>query len=659
MISNNRLNIYAVFHLNLAYSSIEEEQRYEIIKKCYWPLLKIIRKYNLPLGIEASGYTLETIKAIDPAWIDELRRLVTERQCEFIGSGYCQIIGPLAPFTVNDWNQKLGLIVYEEFLGIRPKVALINEMAYSGGIVGHYVDNGYSAIIMEWNNPRKYHPEWKNEWKYFPQLAIGADNKSIPLIWADSIAFQKFQRYAHGEYDIEEYMKYIKSHKSGKDRFFPLYANDAEIFDFRPGRYATEAQLSTDSEWRRINELFSVLNDHKGIRLVKPSDILKALDYSDAGHGVMLESSEQPIPVKKQEKYNITRWALTGRGDLSINTECFSIYDMLKRSGTENPGDWKELCYLWSSDFRTHITQKRWDELQDKLKIMKDKFTAYSEIKTNNSPVTVTMPYIKGGIEVVESEQYLTIETKYLLLVLNKRKGLTIKKCVFKELSDEPLLCTLEHGYYDDISLGADFFSGHSTIERPGKHKTTDLKEVKPEVLMLDGNLIIRSETRVDGVVFRLEIVIPKGGNIPQFTIHKTIICPKLEIGIIHPMHFTFYPEVWNKESLYFQTHNGGAMETFELGRTKIEHSSILSALISSRHGLGATEGLLIVGDGKKTLFFNHNLNSSALIPSITYIPFDRRHCFFRLQYSAQEVDETFVANGMPYTISSNIVVRC
>jgi hypothetical protein len=659
MISNNRLNLYAVFHLNLAYSSIEEEQRPEVIQKCYWPLLKIARKYDIPLGIEASGYTLEIIKTIDASWIAELRGLITEGICEFIGSGYAQIIGPLAPSTVNDWNQKLGLIVYEEFLGIRPKIALINEMAYSGGIVGHYVDNGYSAIIMEWNNPRKYHPEWKNEWKYFPQLAVGADNKSIPLIWADSIAFQKFQRYAHGEYDIEEYMKYIKSHEAGKDRFFPLYANDAEIFDFRPGRYGTEAQLSTDGEWRRINELFSVLSDHKGIRLVKPSDILKALDYSDAGYGVRLESSEQPIPVKKQEKYNITRWALTGRGDLSINTECFSIYDMLKRSGTENPGDWKELCYLWSSDFRTHITQKRWDELQDKLKIMKSKLTAYSEIKINNSPANIAMPYIKGGIKAVESEQYLTVETGYLLLVLNKRKGLTIKRCVFKELSNEPLLCTLEHGYYDDISLGADFFSGHSTIERPGKHKTTDLKEVKPEVFMLDGNLIIKSETKVDGVVFRLEIVIPKDGNIPEFTIHKTIICPKREIGIIHPMHFTFYPEVWDKESLYFQTHNGGAMETFGLGKTKIEHSSILSALISSRHGLGTTEGLLIVGDGEKALFFNHNLNSSALIPSITYIPFDGRHCFLRLQYSAQEVDETFAANDTPCTISSSIVVRC
>ncbi|MCH8021392.1 glycoside hydrolase family 57, partial [candidate division KSB1 bacterium] len=52
------LNLYTFFHLNLAYSSIEEEQRREVVKCCYWPLLRLARRFNLPFGIEASGYTL-------------------------------------------------------------------------------------------------------------------------------------------------------------------------------------------------------------------------------------------------------------------------------------------------------------------------------------------------------------------------------------------------------------------------------------------------------------------------------------------------------------------------------------------------------------------------------------------------------------------------
>ncbi|MBW1963068.1 MAG: glycoside hydrolase family 57, partial [Deltaproteobacteria bacterium] len=150
------LKLYSVFHLNLAFSSIGEEQRPDVIRRCYWLLLRLAEENRLPIGIEATGYTLETAAAIDPAWVEELRRLTTEGPCEFIGSGYAQIIGPLVPAQVNDWNQKIGKDIYEKILGIEPKIAIVNEMAYSAGMVECYLNNGYQSIIMEWNNPRRY-----------------------------------------------------------------------------------------------------------------------------------------------------------------------------------------------------------------------------------------------------------------------------------------------------------------------------------------------------------------------------------------------------------------------------------------------------------------------------------------------------------------------
>jgi len=62
--------------------------------------LRLADHYSLPLGIEASAYTFETVAAIDPSWVGELRRLTTEGSCEFIGSGYTQIMGPLLPAAV-------------------------------------------------------------------------------------------------------------------------------------------------------------------------------------------------------------------------------------------------------------------------------------------------------------------------------------------------------------------------------------------------------------------------------------------------------------------------------------------------------------------------------------------------------------------------------
>lgn len=133
------LQLYSIFHLNMAYSSIEEEQRPEVVQRCYWPLLQLAGHYNLPLGISASAYTLENVSAIDPSWVGELRRLMTEGNCEFIGSGYAQIIGPLVPAEINGANLRLGHQVYERLLGFRPEIALVNEQAYSAGLAQHYI----------------------------------------------------------------------------------------------------------------------------------------------------------------------------------------------------------------------------------------------------------------------------------------------------------------------------------------------------------------------------------------------------------------------------------------------------------------------------------------------------------------------------------------
>jgi len=105
-------------------------------------LLRLAHEFNLPFGIEASGYTLETVAAIDPDWLSELHYLTTESPYQFIASGYAQIIGPLVPADVNAANFRLGNQVYERLLGFRHDIAPLNEQVYSAGVVQHYIDAG-------------------------------------------------------------------------------------------------------------------------------------------------------------------------------------------------------------------------------------------------------------------------------------------------------------------------------------------------------------------------------------------------------------------------------------------------------------------------------------------------------------------------------------
>ena len=42
-----------------------------------------------------------------------------------------------------------------------------------------------------------------------------------------------------------------------------LYASDAEIFDFRPGRFRTEEKLSGESEWARLEQAFAAVSGRR------------------------------------------------------------------------------------------------------------------------------------------------------------------------------------------------------------------------------------------------------------------------------------------------------------------------------------------------------------------------------------------------------------
>ena len=114
-------------------------------------------------------------------------------------------------------------------------------MVYSAGIVESYVKNNYKAIMAEWNNPRKYHPEWKDKVQYHLQRVKGTKDYELLMMWTNTFAVQKFQRYIHGDTTLKKYLSYLEGHrKKAKKGYLCMYASDTEIFDFRPGRYFSE-----------------------------------------------------------------------------------------------------------------------------------------------------------------------------------------------------------------------------------------------------------------------------------------------------------------------------------------------------------------------------------------------------------------------------------
>lgn len=530
---------------------------------------------------------------------------------------------------MNTANLRIGNEVYERLLGFCPRVALVNEQAYSAGLVRHYLDAGYRAIVMEWDNPARFHPEWHAEWRYLPQRAVGVRGEEIELLWNNSVAFQRFQRYAHGELELEELLQYLGSHAAETRRALPLYVGDAEVFDFRPGRYATETPL-VEGEWARVGELFAALLADDCFDLVRPSDALALRDRPGAGNRLRLETPEQPVPVKKQEKYNLTRWAVSGRADLAVNTTCARLARQLAAAGAAD-ADWKELCYLWSSDFRTHITERRWTSFRRRLAAFEARV---DRPRRGRRAAPAAAPAV-----VQRNGRFLTVESETVRLQLNVRRGLAVQSLAFPEIAEEPLAGTLEHGHFDDIALVADFYTGHLVLERPGCPKVTDLEPVEVEVAYEPGAVVLAGsvETPLGAIDKRIRVVHAES----RVEIEYLLDWPELPIGSLRLGHVTLDPRAFDRSALVYTAANGGSEpERFSLNGNRVRHGAAVSSLVSATHGLGLTDGVVELGDERRRLRVEVDRETAALIGLVTYRPAGESF-FYRLSLSARETDET------------------
>jgi hypothetical protein len=623
------LRVFAFFHLNLAFSSIEEERRAEVVARCYWPLLNLAERHH-HIGIEVSGYTLEEIARIDPSWIVRAREMIAEKKIELIGSGYSQMIGPLVPARVMAENLRQGNKVYREFLGVEPQVALVNEQAFSAGLIGHYLDAGYKALLMDWDNPSAHHPEWDDEFQYLPQYAAGLDGRRIAVLWTNTSAFQQMQRLVYGDISQDSYLRFLRVRRAFSTRALCLYASDAEIFDFRPGRFRTEEKLpDTASEWERFDRALTAVHN-AAMNLIAPSHVLTLIEREGGGRLLRLESPVCPVPVKKQRKYNLARWAVTGRDNTAVNAACERIYRGMDARGADDAA-WKELCYLWASDVRTHLTEKRWTALCARLEAAEARWSA-------PAPAIVTAPPVEPC-----TERKINVETPMISARLDRRRGLALDRLRF-EGNEHAVIGGLQHGYFDEIALQADWYTGNCVFEAPGEHKVTDLEWCEARIhKQEDGTVIAHARTDTIHGPIEKQMLFCATRRRVEFDI--TFHWKEWGKGVLRLGHITLLPEAFALDRLRLATTNGGARESFSLGGRTIDHGAPVSFLVSSSYGLGMTEGWAEIGDDRTRLRIEVDRGTAPLLGMLTHRPTRRGggpdSVFCQIQLSAMELDDT------------------
>ena len=246
------INLYSIFHINCSFSSIDEKEIPILIKKSYWPLLNLIQENNFNIGIECSGSSLEKIYKHDKKWVYKFRDLIKNKKCELIGSGLQQIISPSCPEKITKINLQIGLEIYKRLLNVKPKFALINEQAFSKSLINIY-NRFFSCIIVDWINSNQSINKKNRYFNSCPTNIIDDYKNKIPVIWSNSLAFQKFQRYIFGEISFDNYIKFVNS----QTKFLCVYSNDCEIFNYKDKRYKNNSQKKESNlHWERIRDLY-------------------------------------------------------------------------------------------------------------------------------------------------------------------------------------------------------------------------------------------------------------------------------------------------------------------------------------------------------------------------------------------------------------------
>lgn len=579
------------------FSALSEKDQISVIDICLVRLLRLAKaKYKF--GIQISGISLEILEKNRPELLVELKKFIENGQIDFIGNGYSQIIQPIFPEWLGQKNQEIGKKTYNKILSYKPRLGTINEMALSNGSISSFIDNGYKTLLMEFDNLSVLNQF--DQQIHFSPVTFQTNDNSIDLLWCDTLAFQKFQRYVHGEISLKSYLNWLNLYTGKNKGVLCLYCSDAEVFNFRPKRYNTEID-PVDDEWDRVEKLLRKLNTNT----ILPSEACKI----DKVKVHSLTNFEYPIVVKKQEKYNINRWSVTGRHDQKLNTFCYRVAMGLQKSENITDKNIKDLLKLSSSDLRTHIEVGRWREIYR----LKDNLREFSFHRKNEK--------LNGLGQSKHYENYVT---------LDPHRGNNIR--AFPK--DNPALVHCEIGTFRNYKYLADFYSGFMVIERPGERKISDL-DFNTHSL---GSNYFNEHEHLDNTKLSKKILrVDKN----SFSIKYSVFCPKRQKQQIKIANFTISPRYFDINSLYYSCTLGGhRYEKFKI-QSAFDQNENLNLATCGKNGFTPTTGKLFIGDNNRKILFDADpADCFYLVRLSVYI--ENQIPLIRLSYIVQDIDETF-----------------
>jgi hypothetical protein len=289
--------------------------------------------------------------------------------------------------------------------------------------------------------------------------------------------------------------------------------------------------------------------------------------------------------------------------------------------------DWKELCYLWSSDFRTHITETRWRKFCAEL--------SAAEAKWETKPATLTS--VPDGNPI--TDRFIDVDTPSLRVRFDRKRGLSLQSlCFFPDFT--PAVESLPHGYFDDIAMQTDWYSGDCVWQAPGETAVTD-RDWADTKMVREPNGDVRLFGTIPTPAGRIEKSMLLHAHKPRIDFDFAFHWPSWGIGSLRVGSVTLLPDAFSWKDLAIVTHNGGfEPECFDLHGQHVDHGAPVSFLVSASCGLGLTEGWAELTDRQRTIRLEVERSIAPLLGLLTHYRIGNS-LFCRLALSALESDET------------------
>ena len=202
---------------------------------------------------------------------------------------------------------------------MKPTLALVNEQAYSGGLVGHYLDAGYRALLMDWDNPSAHHPEWT------AKRAICRRRRSEPT-GARSISCGPTRSHSRScsvtrTATSNSTIISISSARIAAPNSARCASMQRRARSSISARDATAPRKRCPaSEWQRVAGAFAQLRGLEGMRLMTPVGRARAHERRRPARALRLETRR--VPGAGEEAAQVQPHALGGDGPRRHRDQC-------------------------------------------------------------------------------------------------------------------------------------------------------------------------------------------------------------------------------------------------------------------------------------------------------------------------------------------------